>query len=1042
MFSRFFIDRPIFSTVIAVIITFAGLIGLYNLPVQEYPSVAPPQISVEATYPGADAETLAKTVARPLEDSINGVENMLYMSSTASSSGSVSIAVTFATGTDPSQASVDVNNRVQVALAKLPEEARRMGVSVREQSPSMLRAIGFTSNGAVHDEIWLNNYAINNVMDEIKRIKGVGNAMMFGSKEYSIRVWLQPDKMAAFNLSPADISKALQTQNIQMGTGQIGAEPTSHKQVFTYTVTTSGRLKTVEDFNNILIRTDDDGSSLLLKDVARVELGAENYMLKGSYNKNDMAVAGVFLSPGANSLEVSAQLDKVLLKASKKFPKDIQYHNLFDTTKFVQTSIHEVLLTLFEAIIMVILIIYIFLGNWRATLIPVLAIPVSIIGTFVGLYLAGFSINLLTLFALILSIGLVVDDAIVVIENVERILRSNRELSVREATIIAMKEISGPIIAIVLVLSAVFIPASLSGGFSGVMYQQFAMTIIISVAISGFIALTLTPALCPVFLRKQESESILPIRLFNQFFERSTVRFSNGVKKMIRYAVLNLLIFGAMIGIGIWMTQKIPTSLLPEEDKGIVILMSYLMPGSSLERTIEVQNQISDTAMSNQQIEGIGSISGLDMGTFAFQTDAGIAFANLKDWSLRPDETQSAVAVAGQLTEQLQQNKEAMIIAVNLPPIDGMSNTGGFDFYVQDRTGGDIQKLNDYVNQIVVEASKHPELSTATPMMNTEVPQYHITVNKEKAKALGIDESDIYDTLGMTFGSNYINDYNLFGRVYHVNMQLEPGFRDEIDDYSDVYVRSTQGNMVPISSLIHAERIVGPNVIQRFNMFNAGLISVQPAPKYSSGEAMKAIEDIAAKILPTGYTIEWTGTAYQEKLLGEKGNYTFVYAIIFIFLILAALYESWSIPFAVLMTVPFALLGAALGVYLRGLENDIYFQVGLITLVGLTAKNAILVVEFAQQKLKEGFSLYDATVEGARIRLRPIIMTSLAFIGGTIPLAISTGAGSNSRHIIGTTVVSGMTILTVIAIFFIPLFYYLIMKFKLKISKNEVDYED
>jgi len=1042
MFSRFFIDRPIFSTVIAVIITFAGVIGLYNLPVQEYPSVAPPQISVEATYPGADAETLSKTVARPLEDSINGVENMLYMSSTTSSSGTVSIAVTFATGTDPSQASVDVNNRVQVALAKLPEEARRMGVSVHEQSPSMLRVIGFTSNGAVHNEIWLNNYAINNVMDEIKRIKGVGNAMMFGSKEYAIRVWLQPDKMAAFNLSPSDISKALQTQNIQMGAGQIGADPTSTKQAFTYTVTTPGRLKTVDDFNNILIRTDTDGSSLLLKDVARVELGAENYMLKGTYNKDDMAVAGVFLSPGANSLEVSAQLDKVLLKASKKFPKDLRYHNLFDTTKFVKTSIHEVLLTLVEAIIMVILIIYIFLGNWRATLIPVLAIPVSIIGTFVGLYLAGFSINLLTLFALILSIGLVVDDAIVVIENVERILRSNDKLSVREATVIAMKEISGPIIAIVLVLSAVFIPASLAGGFSGVMYQQFAMTIIISVAISGFVALTLTPALCPVFLRKEESESILPIRLFNQFFERSTLRFSNGVKKMIRYTALNLLIFGAMIGAGIWMTQKIPTSLLPEEDKGIVILMSYLMPGSSLERTIEVQNQVSNTAMSNQQIEGIGSISGLDMGTFAFQTDAGLAFANLKDWSFRPDETQSAMAVAGQLTEQLQQNKEAMIIAVNLPPIDGMSNTGGFDFYVQDRTGGDVQKLNDYVNQIVAEASKHPELSSATPMMNTEVPQYHITVDKEKAKALGIDESDIYDTLGMTFGSNYINDYNLFGRVYHVNMQLEPGFRDEIDDYSDVYVRSSQGNMVPISSLIHAERIVGPNVIQRFNMFNAGLISVQPAPKYSSGEAMNAIEDIAAKILPAGYTIEWTGTAYQEKLLGEKGNYTFLYAILFIFLILAALYESWSIPFAVLMTVPFALLGASLGVYLRGLENDIYFQVGLITLVGLTAKNAILVVEFAQQKLREGFSLYDATIEGARIRLRPIIMTSLAFIGGTIPLAISTGAGSNSRHIIGTTVVSGMAVLTVVAIFFIPLFYYLIMKFKMKFSKKEVDHED
>lgn len=1041
MFSKFFIDRPIFSTVIAVLITFAGLIGLYNLPVQEYPSVAPPQISVEATYPGADAETLAKTVARPLEDSINGVENMLYISSTTSSSGTVSIAVTFETGTDTSQASVDVNNRVQVALSKLPEEARRMGVSVHEQSPSMLRVIGFTSNGAVHDELWLNNYAINNVMDEIKRIKGVGNAMMFGSKEYSIRVWLQPDKMAAFNLSPTDISKALQSQNIQKGVGQIGAEPSSGKQAFTYTVTTAGRLKTVDEFNNILIRTEIDGSSLFLKDVARVELGSENYMLKGTYNKHDMAVAGVFLSPGANALEVSTELDKVLLKASKKFPNDLQYHNLLDTTKFVKTSINEVVITLMEAIALVIIIIYVFLGNWRATLIPVLAIPVSIVGTFAGLYMVGFSINLLTLFALILSIGLVVDDAIVVIENVERILRSNKTLSVREATVMAMKEISGPVIAIVLVLSAVFIPASLSGGFSGVMYQQFAMTIVISVVISGFIALTLTPALCPVFLRQEESEPILPIRLFNEFFEKSTIWFGNGVKKIIRYAIFNLLIFSTMIGASAWMIQKISTSLVPVEDKGMIILLSNLMPGASLERTIEVQNEMTDIVMSNKLIEGVGAMSGLDMGTFAFQSDAGVAFANLKDWSSRPDANQSAMVVADQLTEQLQQNKEAMVIAVNLPPIDGMSNTGGLDFYVQDQIGGELQELNDYVNQIVAEASKHPEFSTVTAMMNTDVPQYHLTINKEKAKALNVEESDIYDTLGMTFASNYINDYNLFGRVYHVNMQLESAFRDEIEDYSDVYVRSSEGYLVPISSLIHVERVVGPNVIQRFNMFNAGLVSVQPAHKYSSGEAIKAIEEIAAKVLPNGYTIGWTGTAYQEKQLTEKGNYAFVYAIVFIFLILAALYESWSIPFAVLMTVPFALLGAALGVYLRGLDNDIYFQVGLITLVGLAAKNAILVVEFAQQKLKEGFSLYDATIAGAMIRLRPIIMTSMAFIGGTLPLAISTGAGANSRHIIGTTVVSGMVLLTTIAVFFIPLFYYMIMKAKFYFESKRVQNE-
>ncbi|MDD3596273.1 multidrug efflux RND transporter permease subunit [Sulfuricurvum sp.] len=1032
MFSNFFIARPIFSTVIAIIITFAGALSLNNLPIEEYLSLVPPQISVTATYPGADAETLAKTVARPLENAINGVKNMIYMSSTSSSNGSVSIAVTFATGTDPSKASIDVNNRIQEALALLPEEARRMGVHVNEESPSMLRAIAFTSKDNTHDELWLNNYAINNIRDEIKRIKGVGNAVMFGTKEYAIRIWLQPEKMAGFNISPADIEKALQLQNVQMGAGQLGAEPTHRKQDFTYTVTTPGRLKTVNDFNKILIRTEEDGSSLFLKDIARVELGAENYTLRGTYNKKDMAVAGVFLTPGANALEVSTELDKVLLNASKKFPKDVQYHNLFDTSKFIHASINEVLITLFEAIIIVIFIIYMFLGNWRATLVPVLAIPVSIIGTFIGLHLAGFSINLLTLFALILSIGLVVDDAIVVIENVERILRSNETLSVREATKLAMKEISGPIIAIVLVLSAVFIPASLTAGFSGVMYQQFAITIIISVAISGFVALTLTPALCPVFLRKEESEPLLPIRLFNQLFARFTILFSNGIKRIIRYAFFNLLLFGALIGISIWILQKIPTSLLPEEDKGIVILMSNLMPGASLERTFNLQNEVADVVMSHPEVESVGAISGWD------QTDSGLAFANLTDWSLRKQEKQSSKNIVDRLNEQFQDNKEAMITVFNPPPIDGMSNKGGFEFYIQDRKGNDQEKLKEYINKIIAEASNRPELSSIMGTMNTIVPQYKITVDKEKAKAFGVDEADIYNTIGMTFGQHYINDYNLFGQVYHVNMQLDAQYRDDLDDYTNIYVRSSTGHLVSLSLLINAERVLGSSSIQHFNMFNAETVSVEPAQGYSSGEAIKVIENIAENILPEGYVLAWTGVAYQEKLLEEQKNFTFVYAVIFIFLILAALYESWSIPFAVLMTVPFALFGAALGVYLSELENDIYFQVGLITLVGLTAKNAILVVEFAQQKLREGFSLYDATIEGARIRLRPIIMTSLAFIGGTIPLMISTGAGSNSRHIIGTTVVSGMTVLTLIAIFFIPLFYYLIMTYKIKLFKKKV----
>lgn len=1041
MFSKYFIDRPIFSTVLSVIIILAGLIGLNKLPIQEYPAVVPPQIMVQATYPGADAETLAKTVAAPLEDAINGAKNMIYMSSTASPSGTLSISVTFATGTNPAAANVDINNRVQVALTKLPEEVRRQGISVRERSPDMLRVIGFTSKGGVHDALWLNNYALINVMDDIKRIKGVGDAFLFGSKEYAIRIWLRPDKMAAYNLTPNDVLGVIEGQNVQMSAGQIGEEPVASKQAFNYTVTTEGRLKTAEEFGNILVRTNEDGSSLHLKDVARVELGAERYMLKGMLNKQDMAVAGVFLAPGANALEVSAELDKVLTEASKEFPKDVQYTSLYDTTKFVQTSINEVKHTLLEAFIMVVIIIYLFLGNWRATIIPVLAIPVSIIGTFAGLYMAGFSINLLTLFALILAIGLVVDDAIVVIENVERVLRTDEKITVKEATVIAMKEIAGPVIAIVLVLSAVFIPAGLSGGFSGVMYQQFAMTIVISVAISGLVALTLTPALCAVFLKKHEPEPIFFIRLFNRFFDRLTLWFSAGVKKMLRYAALNVLIFGVMIASAVWMTQKLPTGLVPGEDKGIVLVLSYLMPGASLERTVNAQKEVIGTALSNPNIDYVGAMSGIDFATFAFKSDAGVAFAGLKDWSLRKSPEQESTALVGSLMGQFSQNKEAMVIAVNLPAIIGMSSTGGFDMYVQDRKGGDIQDLSKYVSQIVAEANKRPELRAVRTTMNTEVPQYHIMIDKDKAKAMNVEISDIYKTLGTTFGSGYANDFNMFGRVYHVNLQVESNYRDDVEDYSDVFVRSANGALIPISSLVDAERVVGPSVIQRFNMFTAGQISAEPAPGYSSGEAMRIIEEISKKTLPEGYSIAWTGTAYQEKKLAEEGNNTFVYAIVFIFLILAALYESWSIPFAVLMTVPFALLGASLGVYWRGLENDIYFQVGLVTLVGLAAKNAILIVEFAQQKLKEGMSLYDATIAGATIRFRPIVMTSLAFIGGTIPLAISTGAGANSRHIIGTTVVSGMTMLTVVAIFFIPLFYYLIMKLTNKFKRKEAQHE-
>ncbi|MEA1995768.1 MAG: multidrug efflux RND transporter permease subunit [Campylobacterota bacterium] len=1030
MLSKFFINRPIFAAVISIIIILAGLIAIKELPVQEYPSVVPPQIMVQAVYPGADAQTLSKTVAAPLEEAINGVKNMIYMTSTASPNGMLMLSVTFKIGTDPATARVDVNNRVQLALNKLPEAVRRQGISVRERSPDILKVFAFTSKNGKHNIVYISNYMLVNVLDDLKRVPGVGEAMLFGSKNYSIRVWLKSDKLASYGLSPTDIISAIRSQNEQFAAGQIGQEPIKSKQTYTYTVTTKGRLKTVKQFENIIIRSNSDGSALKLKDVARLELGAERYYFKSTYNNKPSTIIGVFLTPGANALQVSKAVDNTMKELSSRFPADLEYHNVYDTTKFIQESIKEVIYTLILSIILVILVIYIFLGTIRATIIPVLAIPVSIIGTFAGFYAAGFSINLLTLFGLILAIGLVVDDAIIVIENVDRILNTNTEnLSVKDATIKAMGEITGPIIAIVLLLSAVFIPASFVGGFSGKMYQQFAITIAISVVISGIVALTLTPAMCAIFLKKERRKPFWLTRKFNILFYHITKSFTKGVRYTIRYGAFAIALFAVMLFATNSIIHKLPTGLVPDEDKGNIMIFDYLMPGASLSRTAKVQKDVSKILMNNPNIATVGSLAGIDMVTFAYKTDSGVGFAHLKDWSKRKESSQEIV---GKLMGQFSQYKEAYVMALNPPPIIGMSTTGGFEMYVQDRTGSDIHLLDKYVKEIVGKANQRPELRMVRSTLDTNVPQYRIVVNREKAKSLGVPIANVFTTLQTTFGTAYANDFNLYGRTYHVNIQSEGNFRENLKGYNNVFVRSTSGNLIPVSLLVTLKRIVGPGVVQRFNAFQAAKITGQQRFGYSSGDAMRAIEEVAKSVLPAGYIIAWSGTSYQEKKLSKAGNKSFIYALVFVFLILAALYESWSIPFAIILSVPFALFGAALAVWLRGLESDIYFQVGIITLVGLSAKNAILMVQFALQRLKEGYPLLDATIEGARIRFRPIIMTSFAFIAATIPLAISTGAGANNRHIIGTTVVGGMLMATLIGIFFIPLFFYLIMKLKEK----------
>lgn len=1036
MFSRFFINRPIFATVVSVLIILAGLISINILPVKEYPAVTPPQINVTATYPGADSQTLSSTVATVLENSVNGVENMTYMTSTASPSGQLTLSIMFEVGTNVAQAKVDVNNRVQLALSKLPSEVQRQGISVKERSPDMLKVIAFTSKNSVHDTTFISNYLTINVIDDIKRIKGIGEATVFGAKDYAIRVWIDPEKLKFYDLSPSDITSIIQSQNNQYSTGSVGSEPIKNIQAFTYSITTQGRLKTVSAFEDIIIRSNSDGSTLKLKDIAQVKLGADSIKTSGKYNREPMIPVGIFLSTGANALEVSAQLDKTLEEISKKFPEDIEYKIPYDATLFVQESIKEVVKTLLEAIVFVIILIYLFLGNFRATIIPVLAIPVSVIGTFAGLYAAGFSINLLTLFGMILAIGLVVDDAIIVIENVERNLRT-KDLNVKDATIEAMKELTTPLIAIILVLSAVFIPAALTGGFSGVMYKQFAITIVMAVVISGLVALTLTPALCAIFLKEHESEPIWPIRKFNELFDWSTKIFIGITKQTIKLWFFSLALFGILIYSTYSIMKITPTGLVPNEDKGVLFILTYMMPATSLGESMKITDNIEKELLKNPNILSTGAITGLDISTFAYKTDAALMFARLKPWEERPLASQDSQAIARQLMGYFMQNsKEAFVIPVNPPPIRGMSTTGGFEMWIQDRTGGELATLNQFASQIVQKASQDKRLSGVRSSLNTNVPQYLLTVDKEKTKAMNISISSIYSVLKDTFGQGYINDFNLYGRTFHVNIQSDSQYRESKDHLKKIFVKNPNGDYVPISELVNIKRVVNASVIQRFNMFNAAKITGNPGVGMASTQAVQAIEEIANSVLTQGYTIAWSGTTYQEKALESEGNYTTLYAAVFVFLILAALYESWSIPLAVIISIPFAIFGAALAVYLRGLQADIYFQVGLITLVGLSAKNAILIVEFAMDKLKNGMSLFDATIEAARLRFRPIVMTSLAFIVGTLPLAISSGAGSASRHIIGTTVVGGMATAVAIGVLFIPLFFYLVLAIKQKFSKK------
>ncbi|MGA4533190.1 efflux RND transporter permease subunit [Ectopseudomonas chengduensis] len=1035
MISRFFIDRPVFATVISIVIVLAGLAAMRALPIAQYPEILPPQVSVSAAYPGASSQVIAETVAAPLEQAINGVENMIYQLSNSSSSGAMSLTVYFEVGTDPDQATINVNNKVQAALAKLPEEVRRQGVKVEKKSSDILQVITLYSPDDSRDPIFISNYALINVIDELKRLKGVGDASQFGSKDYSMRIWLRPDKLAQYNLTPTDVVNAIREQNSQFAAGSFGQQPLKVPQDFTYTVTTQGRFTDPKEFESVILRTDDTGASLLLKDVARVELGAQDYSLVTTLNGQQNAAFGIYLQPGANALDTAEAVERTMERLAKRFPEGIAYKIPYDTTKFVQVSITEVIHTFFEALVLVVLVVFIFLQNWRATLIPVLAIPVSLVGTFAGMYMLGFSINLLTLFGMVLAIGIVVDDAIVVIENVERVMRT-QGLNARDASIKAMEEVTGPIIAIVLVLCAVFVPVGFLGGLAGQMYKQFAITIAVSVVISGIVALTLSPALCALLLKPGHHEPAAPFRFFNRFFDKATEGYGAGVRFFLKRSLIGMLLFGGMIALIMLLFSRVPGSLVPDEDQGYVINAYYLPPAASLNRTEALSGAVSQQLMAHPAVEDVVTFAGFDVLTFGVRSNAGVSFVPLKDWSERTTPELDARNLTREFMGMGAAQKDGLVLSFNPPPITGMSTTGGFESFIQDRSGGSVEQLGEKVQAFVEAASQRLELAGVQSTFSANVPQYYIDLDRTKTRALGVSVSDVFTAMQATFGSYYVNDFTLFGRTWQVSLQSESEFRRKPEDLGQVYVRSSSGDLVPLSTLLRVRRILGPDSYDRFNVYPSAKVLGGPAPGYSSGQALAAMQEVADEVLGEDYSLGWIGSAYQELATQGSGAQAFVFGLILVFLILAAQYERWTLPLAVVTAVPFAVFGAILAVWLRGIQNDVYFQVGLVTLIGLAAKNAILIVEFAVLLRAEGKSIFDSALEAAKLRFRPIVMTSLAFILGCVPLAISSGAGSASRHSIGTGVIGGMLAATLLATFLIPMFYLLVESAAQRVSQR------
>ncbi|EPC3543456.1 efflux RND transporter permease subunit [Aeromonas hydrophila] len=1036
--ARFFIDRPIFAWVIALVIMLAGSLAIIKLPVAQYPSVAPPAVGISASYPGASAKTVEDSVTQIIEQNMTGLDHLLYMSSQSDSSGRVSVTLTFQPGTDPDIAQVQVQNKLQQAMSLLPQEVQQQGIRVQKTSSSFLMVAAFISKDGAMTNDDLADYVVANIKEPLSRLDGVGDITLFGS-QYSMRVWLDPNKLNRVQMTPGDVQAAIKAQNTQVAFGKLGGTPAVTDQQFTATIMGQTRLSTVEEFNDILLRVNQDGSKVRLKDVARVELAGESYDAEALYNGQSTAAVAIKLATGANALDTAEKVRGKLNELSTYFPANMEIVYPYDTTPFVKISIEEVVQTLVEAIFLVFCVMYLFLQNFRATLIPTIAVPVVLLGTFGVMSAFGFSINTLTMFGLVLAIGLLVDDAIVVVENVERLM-SEEDLSPLEATRKSMTQITGALVGIALVLSAVFVPMAFFGGSTGAIYRQFSLTIVSAMVLSVLVALILTPALCATLLKPIKHGEFGAKRgffgWFNRAFDASANRYQSGVRKVVKQGVRYGIIYAAMLAVLAILFMRMPTSFLPEEDQGVIMSMVQLPVGATKQRTEVVLADMRDYFMKNEK-DNVDSV--LTVAGFSFAgsgQNSGMAFIKLKDWKERNTPDRSANAIIGRAMGYLFSIKEAQVFAFNLPPIPELGTATGFDFFLQDRAGVGHDKLMAARNQLLGMAAQDPNLVRVRPNGMEDTPQLDIKIDYEKALAQGLSISDINSTLSSAWGSAYVNDFVDRGRVKKVYLQADAPFRMNPEDLKLWYVRNSAGQMVPFSAFASTDWSFGSPRLERYNGVPAMEIVGEAAPGKSTGDAMAAIEQMV-KQLPEGIGIEWTGLSYQERQAGSQAPALYAISLLVVFLCLAALYESWSIPFSVMLVVPLGVLGAIVAATLRGLENDVYFQVGLLTTIGLSAKNAILIVEFAKELYDRGMGLSEAVVEAARLRLRPILMTSLAFILGVLPLVISTGAGASSRNAIGTGVMGGMISATVLAIFFVPLFFVLVMRYFTKHSTKQ-----